>query len=269
MVKLISVVIPTYNRQALTDRAVDSVLTGSPELVEILVVDDCGEEPYQCGFLNSSGVTVRIVRLNKNVGAGEARRAGVASAMGRYIAYLDSDDCYDANWIDYLVSLLAKTNPMELGLLISGRAEGAQTIASLARRALLHSPKFLQLTALRCITILFNPFYTPTLVVSRELCAFADDLRHCEDYYSTAMAIFQAQKMHLPEIVACHLGRAPNSAGGESASRAKMFRGEWQVRKMLLRSSQVPFLYRGCLPLGFLYQRVRAVLKRIASIMKN
>lgn len=265
-----SVIIPTYNRKNLTDKAVESVASTFPYLVEIVVVDDCGSVAYSFDALNSTGVPVRVVRLNRNVGAGMARQAGVTHATGRFIAFLDSDDRYDAGWIDYVLTLLqSNSEVLHCHVLISGITQGEKKVGGLVRRMLVGMPQALRLVATRIVATLFNPFYTPSIVMSRELCEFKDGLRHCEDFYSTAFALFRVNKIFLPKIVACHLGRAPNSLGGESAAREKMFRGEMRVRFSMLQESGVPLGYKLLVPVGMVYQWCRTGAKFVVHLLAS
>lgn len=263
MDKLITVVIPTYNRQELTDKAVNSVVTRAPSFVEILVVDDCGSQPYMHDTFNASGVSVNIIRLNQNVGAGMARHTGVAQASGRFIAFLDSDDSYDTKWIENIVDAIQSIPESHSRLIVfSGVTQGGRSIARLTRYLLTMIPQSLQLTAARLVATLFNPFYTPSLVLSKELCVFMPGMRHCEDYYSTAFALFSAEALHLPPATACHLGRAPNSFGGESSATRRMYLGEWQVRIALWKNTDIPFTYKLLVPVGMIYQWLRSSIKR-------
>lgn len=267
MDKLVSVVIPTYDRKELTDRAIQSVATSYPDALEIIVVDDCSSVPFEFdGSENKYGVLVTTVRLPENGGAGMARKAGVNVAHGKYIAFLDSDDCYDKGWMDYIVTEL-KSIPMLQNhrLVISGITKGEKKLGGWVRKALAAAPRSMQLAAIRLITVLFNPIYTPSIVQSKDLCFFKNGLRYCEDYYSTAMALFQADKVVLPEVVACHLGRSPNSAGGLSSARDQMYQGEMEVRRSMLTSPILPLRYKILVPVGMLYQAVRNGIKRHAS----
>jgi len=268
MGKLISIIIPTFNRQALTDKAIESVVTSTPDMLEIIVVDDCSSIQYSYGSQsNAAGVPVRIVRMLENVGAGMARQAGVAQSAGDYIAFLDSDDCYDKGWMDYVVSELL-TNPGLLNkhVMFSGIAKGERTVGEATRKMLAAIPTSLRLTAARFVTLLFNPFCTPSIVLHKNLCSFRPKLRHCEDYYSTVVALFQTDILCLPKIVACHLGREPNSIGGASAEWKKMYGGEMSVRWAMLGLQDVRIIYKLFVPVGIIYQWCRTVVKRIFHI---
>lgn len=265
MDKLISVIIPTYNRKELTDRAIQSVVSSSHELLEIVVVDDCGDVTYSFdNAVNSSGILVRVVRLQKNVGPGMARKAGVEEALGEFIAFLDSDDCYDIGWMDFVVTMLQKKQTLQnYCAMICGVADGERRVGAITRKILASIPATLQLAASRLVATMFNPFYTPSIVLHRDLCFFEDGLRYCEDYYSTAVALFRADKIVFPQVVACRLGRAPNSTGGESAIREEMSKGEMKVRLTMLGLPNMPVIYKFFLPIGMMYQWGRPTLKRV------
>jgi len=84
----ISVIIPTYNRLWALPKAVDSCLSGDCT-VEIIVVDD-GSSDGTWEWLQSRKDVVSI--RQHNWGKDWAVAAGMASARGEYIRFLDSDD---------------------------------------------------------------------------------------------------------------------------------------------------------------------------------
>lgn len=267
MDKLLSVVIPSFNRTTLTNRAIESVITSFPELIEIIVVDDCSADSYSFCTFNKAKVPVHVIRLAKNVGPGMARQAGVAKTSSRFIAFLDSDDCYDNHWMDYIIDILQGIpENSEESVFISGITQGERPNGAMVRRKLADISPSLQLYAARIIALLFNPFYTQSIVISRNLAFFIDGIRYCEDYYSTVLALFNANTIMLPHVVACHLGRAPNSSGGESFAKEKMFKGEMQVRFALLKNPCIPMQYRLLVPSGIVFQYLRTGVKQILRL---
>lgn len=89
----ISVVIPSFNRRAATVRAIRSVLSQERPVSEVVVVDDASSPPLDPRALpRQTGIDVRLVRLAVNGGAAAARQAGVETARGELVAFLDSDD---------------------------------------------------------------------------------------------------------------------------------------------------------------------------------
>ena len=85
----ITIVITTYNRARLLQRAIESALQAASP-VEVVVVDDCSTDdtPALC----ASRTDIRYVRLNANRGLANARNVGVAECASEFIAFLDDDD---------------------------------------------------------------------------------------------------------------------------------------------------------------------------------
>lgn len=92
---LISVVIPTYNREEYIMRACETVLSQTYSNLEIIVVDDNSDQDY-IDFLEAikSYQNIRYIRRNDNGGGSAARNTGVEHAKGEYIAFLDDDDVW-------------------------------------------------------------------------------------------------------------------------------------------------------------------------------
>lgn len=89
----LSVVIPTYNRKAVTCRAVDSVLSQSLAPDEVIVVDDGSTDGTGAVLEERFGDRIIYVR-QKNQGVSAARNTGIERASGDLIAFLDSDDVW-------------------------------------------------------------------------------------------------------------------------------------------------------------------------------
>jgi hypothetical protein len=259
MDKLVSVVIPTFSRQDPTDRAVDSVVTAHPELVEIVVVDDCGTLPYvRLRNVNRAGVAVRVLRSEVNQGPGLSRRLGVEHASGSVIAFLDSDDVFNPAWTNSLLELILQhSGSKREGMFVGASADGGTPFQLFCIRQLARLPASCTRTAVRLCAVFFNPFYTPATAISRSLCRFSATQRYCEDYFTNAMAIFSARTIVVPGTVACTISRCPGDEGGLSAARRRMRRGEWQVRWTLLRAEGIPLQYKLLLPFGMLYSALR------------
>jgi glycosyltransferase involved in cell wall biosynthesis len=85
-------VIPTYNRQESTLRAIESALDQQVANIEVVVVDDGSRPEFVLPAALSNSSRVRLVRHDANRGAAAARNTGLATARGRWVAFLDSDD---------------------------------------------------------------------------------------------------------------------------------------------------------------------------------
>jgi len=113
--ELVSVVIPTYNRAGELPSAIESVLGQSYLPLEIIVVDDGSTDGTEA-MIRSRYPQVRYFRQS-NRGPAAARNSGIKAALGRFIAFLDSDDRWTSQKLDRQMALL-KERP-ELGLVFS------------------------------------------------------------------------------------------------------------------------------------------------------
>lgn len=263
MSAIVSVVIPTYQREGLTLRAVNSVTTSSPDQVEVVVVDDAGQQPFDFPQrFNTATVPVRVHRLKQNSGPGVARKEGVLQATGKIVAFLDSDDEFSDFWVDELLKLDAAGQfDRAGGVMIVGGVGNPQVAPRWVLAVLRLIPGRPRLLVSRLITVFFNPFYTPSVAITRGSVKFHDNLRFCEDYYMVAVSLFNVEALILPRVIACKLGREPNSAGGASEHRELMRSGEIAARRAILETRDLPAWFTALAPLGTLYQKGRERLK--------
>ena len=100
----VSVVIPTYNREHLLERSLDSVLGQTLAADEIIVVDD-GSTDNTVTTLKSLHPEVKLIQQD-NLGVSAARNAGIAAARHEWIALLDSDDVWHENKLERQITAL-------------------------------------------------------------------------------------------------------------------------------------------------------------------
>ena len=89
---LVSVIIPTYNRGWIVKEAIDSVLEQDFHDYELIVVDD-GSDDNTPAILKAYGKKITVLHQS-NKGVSAARNLGIATASGRWVAFLDSDDLW-------------------------------------------------------------------------------------------------------------------------------------------------------------------------------
>jgi glycosyltransferase involved in cell wall biosynthesis len=89
----ISAIIIVYNLEKFVDEAIRSVLNQTRVPDEIIVVDDCSTDNTGA-IIKSYGSRIKYIRQTDNVGALRNTWAGVKSATGDVIAFLDGDDVW-------------------------------------------------------------------------------------------------------------------------------------------------------------------------------
>ncbi|MCH7871417.1 MAG: glycosyltransferase family 2 protein [Planctomycetes bacterium] len=140
---LVTVVLPTFNREALLPRALDSVIAQTYDNWESVVVDD-GSTDGTAGVLDRYAATISeesivkseergasapfagrigdrfVVIRQENRGSSSARNVGIEAARGRFIAFLDSDDEFSPTKLQRQVELFERRP--ELGFVYSDYA---------------------------------------------------------------------------------------------------------------------------------------------------
>ena len=90
-----SIIIPTYNRFLLLNRAINSVLKQSFDKFEIIVVDDYSTDQTESYFKNINNPKIIYKRFKNVNNIGKLRNIGIRFAKSEWIAFLDSDDLWD------------------------------------------------------------------------------------------------------------------------------------------------------------------------------
>ena len=104
---LVSVIIPTFNRLALLEAAINSVRKQDYSSVEIIVVDDGSTDETKSRY---TGVSDIRFFSQVNQGASAARNLGMRHARGEFLAFLDSDDYWESNFLRACVGRLLESN---------------------------------------------------------------------------------------------------------------------------------------------------------------
>ena len=101
----VSVVIPTYNRRDLVQRAIQSVFDQTYRDFEIVVVDDGSTDGT--GAAVEGREQIRYLR-QANAGPASARNLGIRHARGEFIAFLDSDDVWLPDFLAAQIDVLSR-----------------------------------------------------------------------------------------------------------------------------------------------------------------
>lgn len=100
MEKLISVVVPTYNRAYVIQRAIESIQKQTYSNIEIIVVDDGSTDNTREIVEGISDSRICYIQSSKNAGVSHARNLGIVAAKGDYIAFQDSDDVWRSDKLE-------------------------------------------------------------------------------------------------------------------------------------------------------------------------
>lgn len=108
---MFSVIVPVYNVEKYIEETISSVLEDDYKNLELVLVND--------GSKDRSGELCRKVAENdsrvkfidkENGGVASARNVGISAATGRYLMFLDSDDCYEKGTFEKIANVIKETD---------------------------------------------------------------------------------------------------------------------------------------------------------------
>lgn len=106
--ELVSIILPTYNRDWIISRAIESVLSQSYTNYELIIIDD-GSTDNTLEVIEPYGNKVKYFYV-ENSGVAAARNKGISLSEGEFIAFIDSDDIWEVDKLEKQV-LLFDNNP--------------------------------------------------------------------------------------------------------------------------------------------------------------
>ena len=104
---LVSVIIPFFNTGKSLVKLVDKLLC-SFDALEIICVDDKSTDDSLKLIQAETDPRLKIIKQSKNQGSAAARNRGLATASGKYIVFLDSDDDISSSFINKMLSSISQ-----------------------------------------------------------------------------------------------------------------------------------------------------------------
>jgi len=251
-----TVVIPVYNRAHLLGETLRSVLIQTEQDFEIVVVDDgSSDDP---GQVVSELADPRIIFVRQeNCGGGSARNTGIDKARGRFVAFLDSDDCYLPHHLATMRRLLENTSrTVGYARMLVNRGGG---------RTILKPPRAIREGEDMATYLLCDRGFVPTITVvvenaTAKTVRFHENLPAAEDTDFAIRLALAGQRF----VMAEEPGAIWNDIGDQN--RLSAGRKYATVRQWIedLRPAIPAKAYYGCL--GWAYAKYIAVNNRPAAM---
>ncbi|MBQ8184492.1 MAG: glycosyltransferase family 2 protein [Lachnospiraceae bacterium] len=101
---MISVIVPVYKSEKTLRGCVESLRAQTHKELEIILVDDGSPDdcPAVCDALAREYEQVWVIH-KENGGVSSARNAGIAGARGKYVAFVDSDDYVEPDYLEHML----------------------------------------------------------------------------------------------------------------------------------------------------------------------
>lgn len=108
---LISVIVPVYKVEEYLDKCVESIVNQTYQNLEIVLVDDGSPDrcPAMCDEWEKEDSRIKVIH-KVNGGLSDARNVGLEIIAGEYVAFIDSDDWIESEFIEKLYHALIAYN---------------------------------------------------------------------------------------------------------------------------------------------------------------
>ena len=192
--KLVSVIVPVWNRQEYIVETINSILKQTHQNLEVICVDDCSTDNSFLTLEQIQDSRLKIVRLFENSGRPAVpRNVALKKAKGEYIAFCDDDDIWDHRKIEFQLQAMAHSSAdlCYTGFEYFGSREGPPSLQIIVIR-------FLNPLAL----LFSNSILNSSVMITRDLfnkVGYLDEnlsLRAIEDYQYWLRAYFKGLKFH-------------------------------------------------------------------------
>ena len=107
----ISVIVPLYNVGLYVGECIESIRCQTYADFEVLLVDDGSDDNTLevCRDIVSVDSRFHVFQSDRNCGQSVARNIGLDESVGRYIAFIDGDDCVHPKYLENLLGIIMET----------------------------------------------------------------------------------------------------------------------------------------------------------------
>ncbi|MCQ2211391.1 MAG: glycosyltransferase [Paludibacteraceae bacterium] len=107
---LVSIIMPAYNTEKYISESIQAVLNQTYTNWELLIVDDCSTDSTTAVVESIKDPRIHLLKNEHNSGAAVSRNYALREARGRWIAFLDSDDLWDATKLEKQITFMEANN---------------------------------------------------------------------------------------------------------------------------------------------------------------
>lgn len=106
---LVSIIIPFYNAEKYLISCINNINSQTYKNIEVIFINDGSNDNSLNILLNSNYNFFKVISQSKK-GVSAARNLGIRNSNGKYIAFIDVDDCINDNYIEKFVDIMETNN---------------------------------------------------------------------------------------------------------------------------------------------------------------
>lgn len=230
---LVSIITPSYNSANTILECYKSILDQTIDNWEWLVTDDFSNDQTRKVILEivASDRRVKPQFLNVNSGPSVARNASLDRAIGRYIAFIDSDDLWDPKKLQLQLSEMqdGKNFVFTSYAAFTDGNERMKVIDGVAKAPIFYEDLLFKRATIGCSTVMLRRSF----VGDKRM----PDLRSGQDYAFWLSLLQNGEVAHLLPKVLSYYRLLPNSV---SRNKFKKALRQWQIYREL---ENLPLFY--------------------------
>lgn len=156
----VSIVMPAFNAAKSISESIESVLAQTHQNFELIVVDDCSCD-NTIDVVNSFNYDDRLKLLSTDINSGPsiARNVGISFASGAYIAFLDADDKWCKEKIEYQLKYIARNKLLFCATGYSKFRSNGDLVGHVVPTEILTAKSILSGNDIGCLTVMYNRKY--------------------------------------------------------------------------------------------------------------
>jgi len=185
MDNLVSIITPLYNSEDFIAETIDSVLAQSYTNWEMIIVDDISSDTsikIVEAYIAKDN-RIKLIKQEKNLGPAVARNRAIKEAKGKYIAFLDSDDYWDASKLEKQVTFMQE-NMLALSYTSYYRVdeEEGKIIDEQVAKKSINYHELLKQNSIGCLTAIYDreilgTRYMPEIIKRQDYALWLDILK--------------------------------------------------------------------------------------------
>ena len=109
----VSVIVPAYNAEKYIEKCLQSLEEQTFKDFDVILIDDCSTDNTShvvCNFCKNHNLDIKYFKNSQNSGVAKSRNTGVKVSNSEYIAFCDSDDWYEHNYLELMVGAAKKND---------------------------------------------------------------------------------------------------------------------------------------------------------------
>lgn len=107
---LVSIIMPSWNTGNFIAESIQSVINQTYRKWELIIVDDCSTDNTDEVVASFRDERIKYLKNEKNLGAALTRNRALCEARGEWIAFLDSDDLWKPQKLEYQIEFMEKNH---------------------------------------------------------------------------------------------------------------------------------------------------------------